>query len=67
MNWEYREKEMLSSVLRSQGIYPLHSMSGILKMPTKIPSLGKENILPQEKIKTTNVKHYFRINFGVLY
>lgn len=30
-------------------------------------SLGKENILPQEKIKTTNVKHYFRINFGVLY
>ena len=30
-------------------------------------SLGKENIIPQEKIKTTNVKHYFRINFGVLY
>ena len=30
-------------------------------------SLGKENTLPQEKIKTTNVKHYFRINFGVLY
>lgn len=44
MNWEYREKEMLSSVLRSQEIYPLPPMSGILKMPTKIPSLGKENV-----------------------